>query len=406
VPNTVSKPPSALQIGTLAAVALLLTFAPLVAILSAIARQNTCHGTGGATAPSAHAQQGIPATYLTLYRRAGREYGVPWQLLAGIGSIETDHGRSSAPGVRSGVNGYGCCAGPMQFNTRYGPPSTWDRFGVDGDHDGTRNIYDPADAIPSAANYLRTLLRNADGNLGQAVFGYNHSQAYVNDVLARARVYAGLTERELAAPIGDPTVLTGCADGGLDARVGPANLYEARRVTSPRAFRALPTWAMAAGRAPQLVDARIHQDVIWILRRYHLLVTAGREAGHHTHATAPPSTSPPPTAPPKRPGTPPPADSPATWAGPKPAHGPARAPPARSYPRSSSSATTATPATAHHAPAPAAAPRTSISPGPHRATAAAPSPHRARRSWRSPRRHRHKRPCRGLSSRETGAVRL
>jgi hypothetical protein len=48
----------------------------------------------------------------------------------------------------------------------------------------------PADAIHAAANYLRALLRRADGNLSQAVFGYNHSQAYVTDVLARARAFA------------------------------------------------------------------------------------------------------------------------------------------------------------------------------------------------------------------------
>jgi len=65
----------------------------------------------------------------------------------------------------------------MQFNLRDGPPSTWDRYGVDGNRDGTRDVYDPADAIASAANYLRALLCDAGGNLSRAVFGYNHSQA-------------------------------------------------------------------------------------------------------------------------------------------------------------------------------------------------------------------------------------
>ena len=167
----------------------------------------------------------------------------------------------------------------MQFNTRDGPPSTWDRYGVDGNHDGTKDIYDPADAIPSAANYLRELLRRADGNLSQAILGYNHSQAYVNDVLARARRYAGQTIDELATT--DAAV--GCAGGGLDVPVGPANLRHAERLTAPRAFRALPAWAMAAGRAPQLVDARIHGNLVWLLRRYHLRVTAARESGHQTH---------------------------------------------------------------------------------------------------------------------------
>jgi hypothetical protein len=210
--------------------------------------------------PSANARHGIPATYLSLYQRTGREYAVPWQVLAGIGSIETDHGRSRAPGVHTGVNSYGCCAGPMQFNLRDGPPSTWDRYRVDGNRDGTRDVYEPADAIASAANYLRALLRNAGGKLRQEVFGYNHSQAYVSEALARARTYAGLTDSELAGPVGDPTVMTGCAGGGIDATVGSTSACTARSARSrpsgsPRSVRGCgrclsgcPTWIVGSSR--------------------------------------------------------------------------------------------------------------------------------------------------------------
>src|SRR5688500_4480276 len=48
--------------------------------------------------PSAAARAEIPPRYLRLYQRAGAEYGVdPW-ILAAIGSIESDHGRSTAAG--------------------------------------------------------------------------------------------------------------------------------------------------------------------------------------------------------------------------------------------------------------------------------------------------------------------
>jgi hypothetical protein len=104
--------------------------------------------------PSATARAEIPPAYLRLYAEAGRRYDVdPW-VLAAIGWVETQHGRSSAPGVSSGVNAYGCCAGPMQFSV-VGSVSTWERFGVDGNGDGRRSPYDPADAIPAAARYLR-----------------------------------------------------------------------------------------------------------------------------------------------------------------------------------------------------------------------------------------------------------
>src|SRR3954469_20729556 len=45
----------------------------------------------------------IPAGYLLLYQRAGSAFSVPWTVLAGIGAIESDHGRSQAPGVHSGL---------------------------------------------------------------------------------------------------------------------------------------------------------------------------------------------------------------------------------------------------------------------------------------------------------------
>jgi Transglycosylase SLT domain len=200
----------------------------LVAVLSALIGQGTCAGAATGAAPTTHAERSIPARYLALYQHAGRRYAVPWPVLAAIGSIETDHGRSHAPGVHSGVNRFGCCAGPMQFNLRDGPPSTWDRYGVDGNRDGKRDVYNPADAIASAANYLRALLRDADGDLRRAVFGYNHSQSYVGDVLTRARAYARLPDSELAGDL----QMIGCGDIGLP--VGPANLQAAERVVSPR----------------------------------------------------------------------------------------------------------------------------------------------------------------------------
>src|SRR3954468_1642587 len=66
---------------------------------------------------------------------------------------------------------------------RNGPPSTWQAYRVDGDSDGDIDPYDPADAISSAAHYLNALVKNARGDLAAAVYGYNHSRAYVTDVL-------------------------------------------------------------------------------------------------------------------------------------------------------------------------------------------------------------------------------
>jgi len=273
------KPPATLAIGATVATAVI-GMAALSAVLAVVAARDICSGSALDAAPSARAGRSIPGRYLRLYRQAARVSRMPWPVLAAIGSIESDHGRSRAPGVRSGLNRHGCCAGPMQFNLRDGPPSTWERYGVDGNHDGAKDIYDPEDAIPSAAGYLSELARRARGNLSQAVLGYNHAPAYVRQVLARARAYARATYGQLATTVGEPTNAAGCADGDL---AGPANLRQAERVAAPRVYRTLPSWALAGRSGPGTIDARLYDDAVWILRRYRLRVSAAREGGHRTH---------------------------------------------------------------------------------------------------------------------------
>ena len=248
LPATLSTSSSLVRVGASLAVALVALLAILTGILAVVIRPGTCTGTSENANPSAQADDAIPAGYLSLYRGAGRAYGVPWPVLAGIGAIETDHGRADAPGVHSGRNSFGCCAGPMQFNLTDGPPSTWDRYAVDGNHDGHQNVYDPADAIPSAANYLHALIRAAGGDVRQAILGYNHSEVYVNDVLARAETYSkdNLGTITIAPASADGA----CTTGGIDVPVGPVNLQHASRLASPRAYRTLPGWAMAAGHPP------------------------------------------------------------------------------------------------------------------------------------------------------------
>jgi len=141
-------------------------------------------GTSSAPPASRAARAEIPADYLALYRAsAGTCPRLPWGVLAGIGKVETNHGRSHAPGVREGVNSFGCCAGPMQFNIRNGPPSTWDHYGRGG------NVYDPADAIPAAARLLCANGARGGRDLRRAVYAYNHASWYVDQVLTLARAY-------------------------------------------------------------------------------------------------------------------------------------------------------------------------------------------------------------------------
>ena len=263
-----------------AAIALLgLLLVLLVAtLMGGLAPPNTCApGAGTGYAPSPVALADIPGNYLQWIRQAGDRYGLDWSVIAGIYSIETDFGRLDAPGVRSGENFAGA-GGPGQFLA-----GTWRLYGVDGDGDGVKDRYNPADAIPGTANLLRR--SGAPADYRRAVFAYNHASWYVDDVLSRAARYRGAAEADpdavQAALVADASATAACAE--LVGAGGPADLNRAVRLSFPAAYRALPAWAMAAGRPPQPVDARIYNDVVWLLRRYNLRVTASAR-GRPPHA--------------------------------------------------------------------------------------------------------------------------
>ncbi len=158
----------------------------------------------GAEPSSAAASAEIPPRYLALFRAAASRYGIDWAILAAIGEVECDDGRDQDPScTRQGaVNGAGA-GGPMQFLA-----STWGVYGVDGDGDGRRDRWDAADAIFSAANYLRA--SGAPGDYRRAILAYNHAGWYVQEVEALARRYR-------AVPQQVPSVESGPDDAVLAA---------------------------------------------------------------------------------------------------------------------------------------------------------------------------------------------
>ena len=135
-------------------------------------------------APSALAVSEIPPAYLRLYEQAAQRYGLSWAVLAGIGKVECDHGRDPDPScTQEGVVNSAGAGGPMQFLA-----STWARYGVDGDGDGRIDRWSPADAIFSAANYLRAA--GAPHDSRAAIFAYNHATWYVSEVEGWADRYS------------------------------------------------------------------------------------------------------------------------------------------------------------------------------------------------------------------------
>ncbi|MFJ4866763.1 hypothetical protein [Streptomyces sp. NPDC088748] len=167
------------------------------------------------------APSGIPGTALDAYKRAELAVGIavpscklPWHLLAGIGRVESVHatgyglkadGSTEKPirGPRLDGNGfarildtdkgewdadsvYDRAVGPMQFI-----PSTWSKWGADGNGDAKRDPNNIYDAALAAGLYLCAGDRNLTvaADLDRAVLSYNNSREYVNTVLGYMRQY-------------------------------------------------------------------------------------------------------------------------------------------------------------------------------------------------------------------------
>lgn len=177
---------------------------------------------------SAHttARSGVPARALRAYAAAelAQRTRTPacrlsWTTLAAIGRVESDHGRlgranldpdgrsrpliigvplDGSQGVREmrdtdsgrfdGDTTYDRAVGPMQFL-----PTTWDRYGVDGNGDGARDPFQIDDAAAGAAAYLCSGGRDTADGAGwwAAVMTYNRSVSYARLVWAAADRYAG-----------------------------------------------------------------------------------------------------------------------------------------------------------------------------------------------------------------------
>lgn len=176
------------------------------------------------TDPSSISANGIPAAAMAAYRRAEAVLDqadpschLSWALIAAIGRVESDHGRYggnvlgsdgvATPGIfglpLDGSAGtaritdtdggaydedtvYDRAVGPMQFI-----PGTWNIVGVDADGDGQKNPQDIDDAALATGVYLCAGTQDLATTPGQraAVFSYNHSDRYVDLVLAIMNAY-------------------------------------------------------------------------------------------------------------------------------------------------------------------------------------------------------------------------
>ena len=244
-----------LVIPVIGAAAVLLAAAiivPILAISGMLATSSTnCSSQQSGSAavqPAASAQaKAIPANYLYWYQAVGQQYGVPWTILAGIGTVESDNGQTTLAGVHSGQNGFGA-AGPMQIGIGGAATNVWGGApvhpasevvnGVATDEDGGPNadVYDPADAIAGAAKYL--LSAGVRTNPSGAVFAYNHLQSYVQSVLSFANAYGAgnfsVTSAQTAAGTSaDACTLTESLSSAPNQVVAAAIAYAEQQIGKP-----------------------------------------------------------------------------------------------------------------------------------------------------------------------------
>ncbi|WP_460355726.1 lytic transglycosylase domain-containing protein, partial [Mycobacterium sp. ZZG] len=196
----------------------------------------------------------IPSTALAAYRNAetmmAAAYpgcGLSWNLLAGIGRIESMHAYGGATDARGtavrpiygpALDGtlpgnevivqsrsadrviYARAMGPMQFL-----PGTWSRYASDGDGDGKADVQNLYDASLAAARYLcsgNMNLRNQPDVIA-AILRYNNSMAYAQNVLSWAAAYAtGVVPVDLPPITGEVPELSTAAttNSHLDRREG------------------------------------------------------------------------------------------------------------------------------------------------------------------------------------------
>jgi membrane-bound lytic murein transglycosylase B len=175
-------------------------------------------------------RSGVPARALRAYgaaelaqRAATPDCRLSWATLAGIGRVESDHGRlgrsdldadgvarprivgvplDGSSGVREvldtdggaldGDPTYDRAIGPMQFL-----PTTWARYGADGNGDGVRDPHQVDDAARAAARYLCAGDRDTASGQGwwDGVLAYNRSAEYARLVWAAADRYAAADPR-------------------------------------------------------------------------------------------------------------------------------------------------------------------------------------------------------------------
>ena len=163
----------------------------------------------------------IPIEYIPVYVAAEQKYNVPWTLLAAHHRVETRFSTMRTLISPVGAEGHmqfmpctfvgwkhpsckdlGLGEIPEKDKTNPAVIKKYGGYGVDANGDGIADPFDIEDAIFSAAKFL-SIAGVRNGELKKAVFQYNHSDAYVEDVLYYYKQYRDYGEQLKQIAMGD-----------------------------------------------------------------------------------------------------------------------------------------------------------------------------------------------------------
>ncbi len=144
----------------------------------------------------------VPEEYIDLYREAGDEYDVQWELLAAVHRVETKFSTMSTLESPKGAIGHYQFMPLTWIGWSYGGSRLGELdkddlvditdleliqkhggYGKDGNGDGKADPYNLKDAAYTAASYL-SANGASEGRLESALFAYNQSDEYVEEVLS------------------------------------------------------------------------------------------------------------------------------------------------------------------------------------------------------------------------------
>jgi cell wall-associated NlpC family hydrolase len=185
------------------------------------AGRSAADSAGDPAVAASSTEPAVPSDWEALDQRAAVTCpGLLWEVTAAIGHLESDSGRSDAPGVQSGANSAGA-EGPMQFE-----PTTFAAYSVVGPGGAVPpSPYDPVDAVFTATALLCENGAGSPDRLAGAVYDYNHSPVYVDEVLVLASALEANPDLSEAAAgalgfataqLGTPYRWGGTGPGGFD----------------------------------------------------------------------------------------------------------------------------------------------------------------------------------------------